>query len=130
MTTPIPRPPALPFLGHVTQIDSTDFSKSLNLLAQQYGDIYEISFFGGLSRSAGKGKSHICTQSTSRPTGDRRIVVNSYELANEVCDDKRFPKIVNGALDELRRGVGDALFTVSFLPVPALSRDFDDVSLV
>ncbi|KAM5540807.1 hypothetical protein V8D89_005451 [Ganoderma adspersum] len=88
MSTPIPRPPALPFIGHVTQVDSTAFSNSLNLLAQQYGDIYEVSFFG-----------------------DRRIVVNSYELANEVCDDKRFPKIVNGALEELRRGVGDALFT-------------------
>ncbi|KAM5540828.1 hypothetical protein V8D89_005472 [Ganoderma adspersum] len=88
MTTPIPRPPALPFIGHVTQIDSTAFSKSVNLLAQQYGDIFEISFFG-----------------------DRRIIVNSYELAKEVCDDKRFPKIVNGALEELRHGVGDALFT-------------------
>ncbi|PIL35108.1 cytochrome P450 [Ganoderma sinense ZZ0214-1] len=88
MTTPIPSPRALPFIGHVTHIDSTDFSKSLNLLAQQYGDIYELSFFG-----------------------DRRIIVNSYKLTNEVCDDKRFPKTVNGALDELRHGLGDALFT-------------------
>ena len=45
--------------------------------------------------------------------GERRIIVNSYELANMVCDDKRFPKMVGGAVEELRPGVGDGLFTVS-----------------
>ncbi|KAM5535289.1 hypothetical protein V8D89_011043 [Ganoderma adspersum] len=88
MTVPIPRPPALPFIGHVTSIDFESFSKSLYLLAQQYGEIYELSFFG-----------------------EKRIAINSYELANEVCDDKRFPKMVGGALEELRRGIGDGLFT-------------------
>lgn len=30
---------------------------------------------------------------------------------NEVCDEKRFTKLVGGALEELRNGVGDGLFT-------------------
>ena len=50
MTIPIPCPPALPFLGHVTTIDTDLFSKSLYLLAQQYGEIFELYFFGTLSR--------------------------------------------------------------------------------
>ena len=46
MTIPIPSPPALPFLGHVASLDSESFSKSLYRLAQQYGEVYELSFFG------------------------------------------------------------------------------------
>lgn len=33
------------------------------------------------------------------------------ELLNELCDEKRFIKVVSGALDQIRNGVHDGLFT-------------------
>ena len=46
MTTPIPSPPAVPFLGHVNTIDQDAPLKSVYLLAQQYGEIYQLTVFG------------------------------------------------------------------------------------
>ncbi|KAH9922456.1 cytochrome P450 [Fomitopsis serialis] len=89
MTTPIPCPPSLPFLGHVTQIDKEVPLRSFILLSKQYGEIYELLQF---SRSL--------------------LVVSTYELMNDVCDDKRFVKNPQGgALTQVRNGVGDGLFT-------------------
>jgi cytochrome P450/NADPH-cytochrome P450 reductase len=46
-------------------------------------------------------------------------VVGSVALMNEVCDEKRFSKIVSAGLNEVRNGTNDGLFTahngVSFL---------------
>ena len=46
MTVPIPNPPAVPFLGHINAIDKNVPTKSLSLLAQQYGEIYQLSILG------------------------------------------------------------------------------------
>lgn len=49
--------------------------------------------------------------------------MNSYALVNEVSDEKRFKKVVGGALGQVRNLVGDGLFTVSpilFAADPAL----------
>ena len=46
MTVPIPSPPAVPFLGHINAIDKNVPTKSLSLLAQQYGEIYQLSILG------------------------------------------------------------------------------------
>jgi hypothetical protein len=35
--------------------------------------------------------------------GKRRVVVSSVELLNEVCDEKRFGKVVTAALGEVVR---------------------------
>lgn len=43
--------------------------------------------------------------------GQRRIFINSVALLNEVCDEKRFNKSVSAALNELRAGIHDGLFT-------------------
>lgn len=40
-------------------------------------------------------------------------MISSYDLLNEISDEKRFIKKVGGALLEVRNGVGDGLFTVS-----------------
>ena len=48
MTIPIPSPPAVPFLGHVGAIDKDLPLKSISLLAQQYGEIFELNIFGKL----------------------------------------------------------------------------------
>jgi cytochrome P450/NADPH-cytochrome P450 reductase len=43
--------------------------------------------------------------------GGERLFVSSVELVNEVCDEKRFQKIVSGSLDQVRNGTPQGLFT-------------------
>lgn len=107
MTTPIPCPPSLPFFGHVTRIEKEVPVRSFVLLAKQYGEIFELLQFCEFFVVHG------------RLGGDRNgraarsvLVVSSYELMNDVCDDKRFIKNPGGALGQVRNGVGDGLFTV------------------
>ncbi|KAI0819916.1 fatty acid hydroxylase [Trametes gibbosa] len=88
MTTPIPSPPALPFLGHITHLDKEIPQRSFDLLADQYGEIYKLDL--------------ITRQS---------IFLASYELQDEASNEKRFEKAVIGALEEVRHGMGDGLFT-------------------
>ena len=42
MTTPIPSPPALPFLGNIGSIDRELPHRSFELLADQYGELYRL----------------------------------------------------------------------------------------
>ncbi|KAF8755250.1 cytochrome P450 [Rhizoctonia solani] len=88
MTTPIPQPPAVPFLGNVRDIDAELPAKSLTLLAKQYGEIFALNLMG---RSV--------------------VAVSSVKLAQEVLDEKRFHKALNGPLVEVRNLVSDGLFT-------------------
>jgi cytochrome P450/NADPH-cytochrome P450 reductase len=46
MSKPIPQPPAVPFLGNVKNIDSELPIRSYFLLAQQYGEIYQLNLIG------------------------------------------------------------------------------------
>ncbi|KZO97736.1 fatty acid hydroxylase [Calocera viscosa TUFC12733] len=90
-TKPIPSPPAYPLIGHAGTgvIDPTNSQSSFRLLRDKYGEIYSLNFFG-------------------------RTVVNvsSQRLVNELCDEKRFQKKVEGSvLEVVRNGVGDGLFT-------------------
>ena len=39
------------------------------------------------------------------------IVVSNHELYDEICDEKRFTKIIGGPLTELRPALHDGLFT-------------------
>jgi cytochrome P450/NADPH-cytochrome P450 reductase len=43
--------------------------------------------------------------------GKEKLFIANHELMNEVCDEKRFAKIVSGALEQIRNGVADGLFT-------------------
>jgi len=43
--------------------------------------------------------------------GRRTIFLSSHEYINEIADEKRFGKKVVGALDQVRNGVKDGLFT-------------------
>ncbi|KAI0356058.1 fatty acid hydroxylase [Trametes cingulata] len=88
MTTPIPSPPALPFLGHITQIDREIPQNTFDLLADQYGEIYQLN---------------LITRTT--------IFVASYELQQELSNEKRFQKTVIGAMQQVRNSMGDGLFT-------------------
>jgi cytochrome P450/NADPH-cytochrome P450 reductase len=114
MSKPIPQPPAVPFLGNVKNIDSELPIRSYFLLAQQYGEIYQLNLIGELLVLA-----TIYPSADACDTGRRVIMCNSYALQAELSDDKRFKKVVRGPLNEVRHATGDGLFTSvhhSFLP--------------
>ncbi|KAK1633338.1 cytochrome P450 [Colletotrichum phormii] len=84
----IPEPPRKPVLGHVTEIDQDYPLGSFVHMANKYGPIYKLDLLG-----------------------QKLVFVNTHELVNECCDDKRFKKSIEGDLAELREAVHDGLFT-------------------
>lgn len=88
MTTPIPSPPGLPLLGNIFDLDPQNRSASFNHLADIYGPIYELRL----------------------PSGNL-IVLSNHELFDEICDEKRFTKVIGGPLNELRLAIHDGLFS-------------------
>ncbi|KAL5312931.1 hypothetical protein ACEPPN_019357 [Leptodophora sp. 'Broadleaf-Isolate-01'] len=88
MTEPIPGPPGLPLLGNINDIDPADSMADLCRLVDTYGPIFKLNL-----------------------GGSDRVFISTRELLNEVCDDKRFTKMVSGPLEEIRNGVHDGLFT-------------------
>jgi cytochrome P450/NADPH-cytochrome P450 reductase len=84
----IPGPPGLPIVGNMSDIDSENPIKSLCTLSAKYGPIWRFNLAGA-----------------------ERIVIASQALMNEVCDEERFSKIVAAALEQVRNGIHDGLFT-------------------
>ncbi|TQV96610.1 hypothetical protein V2A60_003004 [Cordyceps javanica] len=84
---PIPEPPGLPFIGNLGEMRTSPIN-DLKRLADTYGEIYRLRLGG----------SAFC-------------VVNSRELVNDACDERRFKKTVAGTLGKVRAGVHDGLFT-------------------
>lgn len=72
----IPQPPTVPVVGNLTSLDLDDPSRSFAQLASQYGPIYRMSV-----------------------PGLDMIVVSSWRLVNEACDDSRFKKSLQGELE-------------------------------
>lgn len=72
----IPQPPTVPVLGNLTSLDLDDPSHSLAQLASRYGPIYRLSV-----------------------PGLDMIIVSSWKLVNETCDDSRFKKSLQGELE-------------------------------
>lgn len=87
--SPIPQPPTTPFVGNLPLLDLHLPIKSFKQLAQQYGEIYQFKL----------------------PSGDVVLHINSQPLLAQISNDKRFKKVVIGALSEVRNLVGDGLFT-------------------
>jgi cytochrome P450/NADPH-cytochrome P450 reductase len=69
-------------------IDKDLPSHSYSLLAQKYGDIYQLNLLGNTI-----------------------VVVNSQALVNELSDESRFQKAINPPLRQVRNLVSDGLFT-------------------
>ncbi|EFX05838.1 cytochrome p450 monooxygenase [Grosmannia clavigera kw1407] len=88
-TVPIPGPVGLPVLGNLLDIDAEVPTQSFAHLAEQYGEIYQMTF----------------------PGNNVFNVVSSHALVNECCDQKRFGKSLSKALRQVRNGVHDGLFT-------------------
>ncbi|TDL26943.1 bifunctional P-450/NADPH-P450 reductase [Rickenella mellea] len=98
MTTEIPQPPTFPLMGNVLDL-SPDLSPitcvegegqihAFDRLALQYGEIYKLDLIAS-----------------------ELINCNSHALVAELSNDKRFRKVVIGALAQVRNLVGDGLFT-------------------
>ncbi|KAF8755039.1 cytochrome P450 [Rhizoctonia solani] len=88
MTTPIPRPPSLPIIGNLTSIDADVPTDSLKRLAKEYGEIYRL-----------------------RVLNEKCVCIGSVALAQEVLDEKRFHKVIDDVLKDIRKIGGDGLFT-------------------
>lgn len=88
MSTPVPQPPTVPLIGNLLDIDPQNGILSLMHLHEKYGPIMKLNILG-----------------------NERYFVGSQALVNELCDEKRFVKDVSGALENLRPGIGDGLFT-------------------
>ena len=86
--TSIPELSSIPFLGNVSDIDTSTPHASYCRLADVYGEVFGF-----------------------RMAGQHTVVINNYELLNEVCDEKRFEKVPAGAQNEVRNLLGDGLFT-------------------
>jgi len=84
----IPLPPRLPLVGNLLQIPRGRLTQHLMGVAPRFEGIFEIDFAG------------------------RRVpFVTSAALVAELCDEKRFRKLVGPPLSMLRAVAGDGLFT-------------------
>ena len=89
MSVPIPQPPGWPFIGNLFDVNPASTAvSSLGPLMKTYGRIVKLNILG-----------------------NTRYFVGSHEVINELCDEKRFMKVVDGGLLELRQGIGQGLFT-------------------
>ena len=85
----IPGPRPRPVIGNALDVSRKHAVESVIKLAREYGPIYRLKV----------------------PGGDRYIVSGS-DLVEEVCDERRFDKLVTGGLSEVRRDpVNTGLFT-------------------
>ncbi|KAK3338569.1 putative bifunctional P-450:NADPH-P450 reductase [Neurospora tetraspora] len=87
-TVPIPGPPGLPLVGNAFDIDTEFPLGSMLNFANEYGEIFRLNF-----------------------PGRNTVFVGSQKLIHELCDEKRFHKTVSSALNEVRHGIHDGLFT-------------------
>jgi cytochrome P450/NADPH-cytochrome P450 reductase len=84
----IPQPKETLLLGNLPDIDPTLSLLSLVRLAVIHGPIYQLKVPGNLI-----------------------VIVSSQELVHEVCDEKRFEKLLSAPLVQVRNFAGDGLFT-------------------
>lgn len=88
MSRPIPSPPGLPLVGNINDIDREAPMLSIVNLSQRYGEVFKLTVLG-----------------------KEKVFFSTQELANELCDEKRFEKGKSPLIEQLRFGLRDALFT-------------------
>lgn len=87
-TTPIPQPKPTPLLGNLPDLDAERGIFGVVDLAKEYGPIYRLVL------------------------GARNyVIVSSQALVNELCDERRFDKMLHGPLQQARDFAQDGLFT-------------------
>src|ERR1700759_2525605 len=85
---PIPQPPTKPVVGNMLSLDSSAPVQHLTRLTKELGPIFWLDMMGA-------------------PI----VVVSGFNLVDELSDEKRFDKVVRGALRRVRAIGGDGLFT-------------------
>ncbi|CAF1602722.1 unnamed protein product, partial [Adineta ricciae] len=90
MSKPIPQPEKTFIIGNLKELDPDHSLDSFIRLQKLYGDIYRLNIFD-----------------------KALVVVSTQEIINFLCDETKFDKHVDFALQELRTSVGDGLFTAS-----------------
>ncbi len=88
MSTKLPHPPRRFFTGNLHQIAGENTIEKMIKLATEYGSIFEVKILN-----------------------IKLIFVTDLELAKELLNDEKFPKVIDGPIKELRRIAGDGLFT-------------------
>jgi len=84
----VPQPPLKPLIGNLAELLGGTPVQSMMGLARTYGSFFKLTIM------------------------DREVyVASSQELVDELCDESRFGKRVQGAVLQLRAVAGDALFT-------------------
>jgi cytochrome P450 / NADPH-cytochrome P450 reductase len=86
--SPIPHPPTKPVVGNMLSLDPNAPVQNLTRLARELGPIFWLDMMG-----------------------NPLVVASGYELVHELSDEKRFGKVVRGALRRVRAIGGDGLFT-------------------
>jgi cytochrome P450/NADPH-cytochrome P450 reductase len=87
-TQEIPQPRTRPVVGNLSDLDPERGIWSMVDLAREHGPIYRLDLLG-----------------------NDIVVVTSQELVDELCDESRFDKLVQGPLRNVRDFAGDGLFT-------------------
>ena len=108
MSTAIPKPPGVPLLGNISDVDPSNTWVSLQKLWEQYGE------------SASTWSSCCRNQLIFQPSGEifkitvlghDIVFVGNIALCEELCDETRFRKFVGGPIIEIRKAVHASLFT-------------------
>jgi cytochrome P450 / NADPH-cytochrome P450 reductase len=86
--SPIPQPSTRPVFGNMLSLDSTAPAQSLVRLSRELGPVFWLDMMGA-----------------------PLVVVSGHDLVDELCDEKRFGKLVRGPLRRVRAIGGDGLFT-------------------
>lgn len=79
------------------------------LMYQQYGEIFRLDLVGKLKHTIAWSWADF--EHAVGNLGRKVVVISSYNLLHEVCDDKRFSKAVIAHLKEIAGLVHDGLFT-------------------
>ncbi|CAK1362562.1 unnamed protein product [Cercospora beticola] len=88
MPSKIPQPPSLPIVGNLFDLDPLNGTQSVGRLADKYGEIFKLKVLNY-----------------------EFYIVSSAALVEELCDETRFEKKIDDALEEVRNLAGDGLFT-------------------
>lgn len=93
---PIPRPPRIPLLGNVTDIDMEFPLQSLTHFATKYGKNH---LDGNVLRVAAWFADFAGPIYKLTLAGKKLVFVSSYDYVHETCDDTRFQKSIEGELE-------------------------------
>jgi cytochrome P450/NADPH-cytochrome P450 reductase len=85
----IPQPPPRPLVGNVPDIGLETPVQNMMKLARELGPIFRLTL----------------------PGGRNLLLLSSYELVADICDESRYDKQVGGVLKHLRELAGNSLFT-------------------